>query len=38
VNTSARFDAQGNQVNARFGEYTAAYDARRIQAALKFYF
>ena len=38
VNTAARFDAQGNQVNARFGEYTAAYDARRIQAALKFYF
>ncbi|MGB9605946.1 MAG: hypothetical protein ACPL88_08725, partial [Bryobacteraceae bacterium] len=38
VNTSARFDAQGRQVNARFGEYTAARDARRIQAALKFYF
>ena len=34
----ARFDAQGNQVNARFGEMTGADPARRIQLALRFYF
>ena len=38
VNTGARFDASGKQVNGRFGEYTAARDARRIQLGLKFYF
>lgn len=38
VETSARFDAQGNQVNRRFGEYTSARDSRRIQLGLKFYF
>jgi len=38
LDTGARFDPAGNQVNARFGEYTAARDARRMQLALKFYF
>jgi hypothetical protein len=34
--TAARFDAQGNNVNGRFGQYTAARDARRVQAGLKY--
>jgi len=34
--TAARFDAQGNNVNGRFGRYTAARDARRVQAGLKY--
>ncbi len=38
VITAARFDAQGNQVNARFGEYNNSADARRIVLALKLYF
>jgi hypothetical protein len=38
VDTGARFDAQGRQVNGRFGEYTGARPARRIQMALKLYF
>lgn len=38
VNTGARFDPTGNQVNGRFGEYSAARDARRIQLGLKLYF
>jgi hypothetical protein len=38
VDTGARFDALGNQINGRFGQYTAAADGRRIQLALKFYF
>jgi hypothetical protein len=38
VDTGARFDATGNQVNARFGEYTAARAARRIQLGLKLNF
>ena len=36
--TAARFDAQGNQVNARLGEFTAARAPRRIQLALRFTF
>ena len=36
--TGARFDAQGRQVNARFGEFSSHREARRIQAALKAYF
>jgi hypothetical protein len=28
----------GNQVNARFGEYTAARNPRQIQLALRFHF
>ncbi|MBM3813452.1 MAG: TonB-dependent receptor [Acidimicrobiia bacterium] len=38
VDTTARFDAQGRQVNTRFGEYNNSQDARRIVLALKFYF
>jgi hypothetical protein len=36
--TGARFDPQGNQVNARLGQYTAARNPRICQAALRFYF
>jgi hypothetical protein len=36
--TAARFDPQSNNVNGRFGQYTAARDARRIQAGLKYMF
>jgi len=38
LDTGARFDAQGRQVNARFGEFTAARNARIIQLALRFVF
>jgi hypothetical protein len=39
VNTAARFDSStGNQVNATFGEFTAARNARQIQFALRAYF
>lgn len=38
LDTTARFDAQGNQVNARFGEFTAARNPRQMQFALRFYF
>ncbi|MBI3208873.1 MAG: TonB-dependent receptor [Candidatus Solibacter usitatus] len=38
VDTGARFDPQGTQVNARFGEMTAAREPRRIQLAMRFYF
>jgi len=38
VDNAARFDAQGAQVNARFGQYTASLDARRIVLGAKFYF
>jgi hypothetical protein len=37
VDTSARFDAQGRNVNGRFGQYTNTTDARRMVLALKFY-
>jgi hypothetical protein len=36
--TSPRFDAQGNQLNTRFGEFTAARPARQIQFALRMFF
>lgn len=36
--TTARFDPVGNQVNARFGQATAAQDARIIQLSLRAYF
>ncbi|MDP2990173.1 MAG: Plug domain-containing protein, partial [Kiritimatiellota bacterium] len=36
--TAARFDPAGKQVNARFGEFTAARNARIIQFALRFNF
>jgi hypothetical protein len=35
VDTVARFDAQGRQVNARFGQVTAAADPRIIQLSLR---
>ena len=38
LDTTARFDPQGNQVNARFGEFTAASPPRQIQLALRLYF
>ncbi len=38
VDATARFDAQGNQVNTRFGQVTAARAARVIQASLRFAF
>jgi hypothetical protein len=38
LDAGARFDPQGNQVNARLGEFTAARAARVIQLALRFYF
>jgi hypothetical protein len=38
VDTNARFDPAGNQVNARFGEMTAARTPRIMQFALRVYF
>jgi hypothetical protein len=38
VDTSARFDPLGNQVNTRFGQVTAARAARVMQASLRFSF
>ena len=38
LDTGARFDPQGNQVNARLGEFTAARSPRVIQFALRMYF
>ena len=38
LDTTARFDAAGKQVNARFGEFTAARNPRIMQFALRFYF
>jgi hypothetical protein len=38
LDTTASFDAQGRQVNTRFGEFTAARNARIIQMAPRFYF
>jgi hypothetical protein len=38
VNNTARFDVQGNQVNAAFGQVTAARLERRMQASLRFNF
>ncbi len=35
VDSGARFDAAGNQVNARFGEVTSARTERRMQASLR---
>lgn len=36
--TTARFDAQGRQVNSRLGEFTAARLPRQMQLALRFFF
>ncbi len=38
VENGGRFDAQGNQVNTRLGQYTSTLDARRIVLGAKFYF
>jgi hypothetical protein len=38
VDITARFDASGRQVNQRFGQFTAAADARLMQFALRLYF
>ncbi|MBI3211046.1 MAG: carboxypeptidase regulatory-like domain-containing protein [Candidatus Solibacter usitatus] len=38
VDTAARFDAQGRQINTRMGEFTAARNARLIQMALRLRF
>ncbi|MCW5962480.1 MAG: TonB-dependent receptor [Bryobacterales bacterium] len=38
VDNAARFDAQGAQVNGRFGQYIGTLDARRIVLGAKFYF
>jgi hypothetical protein len=37
-NTTARFDANGNQINTQLGQATAAYNPRQIQLAVKFLF
>ncbi len=38
LDTAARFDLAGNQVNARFGEFTSARSPRVMQMALRFHF
>jgi hypothetical protein len=38
VDSTARFDASGAQVNARFGEVTGTRAPRRMQASLRFRF
>lgn len=38
VNTAARFDVQGRQVNAQFGQITAARSPRVMQGSLRFQF
>ena len=38
IDTVARFDAAGKQVNQRFGQYIASRDGRRIQLGVKFAF
>jgi len=38
LDTTARFDASGNQVNANFGAFTAARQPRVMQLALRLYF
>ncbi len=38
LDTSARFDPAGNQVNPRLGEFTSARNPRQIQFALRFSF
>jgi hypothetical protein len=38
VDTVARFDATGKQINARFGQYLLTRDGRRVQLGLKFAF
>ncbi len=38
IDNNARFDANGNQVNNEFGQYTAAAPSRRLVLGLKLYF
>ena len=38
LDNTARFDRQGNQLNNRFGEFTAARPPRRVQLALRLNF
>jgi hypothetical protein len=38
LDTTARFDAQDQQVNTRFGAFTAARNPRQMQFALRFHF
>jgi len=38
VDSTARFDAAGSQVNAQFGQVTSARGARVIQMSLRFTF
>jgi hypothetical protein len=38
IDTVARFDASGKQVNQRFGQYIASRDGRRVQLGVKFSF
>ena len=38
VDNTARFDAQGNQVNARFGQVITTRTPRVMQASLRFTF
>ena len=38
VDTTARFDPQGNQVNSRFGQVTSTRQPRVMQASLRFSF
>jgi hypothetical protein len=38
LDTTPRFDAAGNQVNANFGSVTAARSPRIMQASLRFLF
>jgi len=38
LDTGARFDPQGNQVNPRLGEFTVARNPRQIQFSLRLYF
>jgi hypothetical protein len=38
VDSNARFDSSGRQVNQQFGQYTAAAPARRVVLGLKLYF
>jgi hypothetical protein len=38
VNTAARFDSTGKQVNTLFGQITSARDARIMQLGVRFYF
>ena len=38
LDTAARFDAAGKQVNARFGEFLSSRPPRTLQFALRFMF